>query len=263
MTNPEKEGGQNLPLQAGALTLLYGQGGSGKSILAADAAARAAVAGMPVMMLCFEGEDATLRRLQGRMRGKPDGARQAVNDNLALYLDNKTWGPDSDLQKELAAPGTTTARLGRLLAMPDGRLPALLIVDSFVTAFAGSVPDGPGLHNAVGRCLTRLKRVAVSMDCAVVLLLTDLQWTGHAPLALRPFASMPENILHVTGCPSHDWTLVQEKRRGSDGNVAAWDLLLDPDLPPGEWQQYVVSRRSLDLDAARRRQESEPEPPAL
>lgn len=246
-------------VQAGALTLLYGRGGSGKSMLVTDLAVRCAVAGKTVLMLCFEGASATVRRMQSRLAVIPADAAAAADGNL-YHVSHGADNPEGFARwhGRFAARETTPGQLQKEVSLPDGSLPDVLIVDSFVTAYGQDLTDGGGDdHNSVSSVLANLRALASVTNTGVVILHHESsKGKGNGPLGSSAFMTVPDNVLHITGSPQDSWTLADEKRREGD-LLRAWDVMLDAGLPEGDGPQFVVDLETTDLATARRREVQE------
>lgn len=155
------------------VTLLYGDGGTGKSLLALQLAVAVALGrawlGLPVkagkaLFPSAEDEEAELhRRLADIVRH--EGARLADLRNLTF---RSLAGEDAMLARveALAGPLVATDLYREVDALLEAERPALLVLDTLADMFPGNENDKAQARAFVGM----LKRLAIKHDCAVVML---------------------------------------------------------------------------------------------
>lgn len=155
------------------VTLLYGDGGTGKSLLALQLAVAVALGrswiGQPVkagkaLFPSAEDEEAELhRRLADIVRH--EGARLADLRNLTF---RSLAGEDAMLARlgALAGPLVASDLYTEVEALLEAERPALLVLDTLADMFPGNENDKAQARAFVGM----LKRLAIKHDCAVVML---------------------------------------------------------------------------------------------
>ncbi len=166
-------------LVAGSATLIGGDPGIGKSTLLIQAAARLALAGLPVTYISGE-EAADQVRLRARRLGLGQapvqlGAATSVRDILA----------------------TLDAR----------RPPALLVIDSIQTMHSDAIEGAPGTVSQVRASAHELVRYAKETGCAVVLV-------GHVTkdgsiAGPRVLEHMVDTVLSFEGERSHQYRILR------------------------------------------------------
>ena len=160
-------------IPARTVTLLYGDGGTGKSLLALQLAVAVALGqswiGLPVksgkaLFPSAEDEaDELHRRLADIVRN--EGARLSDLRNLTI---RSLAGEDAMLARLAGATGPLVASdlYREVDALLEAERPALLVLDTLADMFPGNENDKAQVRAFVGL----LKRLAIKHDCAVVVL---------------------------------------------------------------------------------------------
>lgn len=160
-------------IPARTVTLLYGDGGTGKSLLALQLAVAVALGqswiGLPVkagkaLFPSAEDEaDELHRRLADIVRN--EGARLSDLRNLTI---RSLAGEDAMLARLAGTTGPLVASdlYREVDALLEAERPALLVLDTLADMFPGNENDKAQVRAFVGL----LKRLAIKHDCAVVML---------------------------------------------------------------------------------------------
>ena len=174
-------------LVAGSATLIGGDPGVGKSTLLLQAAARVALAGLPVVYISGE-EAADQVRLRARRLGL---------GNAPLQL----------------AAATSVRDI--LTTLDEGRAPALLVIDSIQTMHSDLIEGAPGTVSQVRASAQELIRYAKESGAALVLV-------GHvtkdgAIAGPRVLEHMVDTVLSFEGERSHQYRILRAAKNRFGG----------------------------------------------